>query len=127
MKAPEFSRQSEISRGSFARPSGRPTRIESAMNLNPVHDLLFEFDDTRNLQDDAMTRSRIESLVMLFQSAFLDEPMLSLTLPAAQRRFGVDEVTCAGVLDALVDAGVLTERESVYRRNYPGRAVQHAA
>ena len=47
--------------------------------------------------------------------AFLENPTLSLTLPAAQRRFGADEVTCAGVLGALVDAGVLTEREGRHR------------
>jgi len=37
-------------------------------------------------------RSFIESLVMQIQSAFLDNPMLSLTLPDAQRTFGVDAV-----------------------------------
>jgi len=73
------------------------------------------------------TRSRIESLVMQMQSAFLDNPMLSLTLPAAQRRFGVDEISCAGVLGFLVDARVLTKREGVYRRNCPQPAVRPAA
>ena len=42
------------------------------------------------------TRGQIESLVMRIQTAFLECPTLSLTLPAAQRWFGVDEVTCAG-------------------------------
>jgi hypothetical protein len=80
-------------------------------------------------EDDAMTstRSRIERLVILMQSAFLDNPMLSLTLPAAQRRFGVDNITCAGVLGALVDARVLTERDGVYRRNFPRPEVRPAA
>jgi hypothetical protein len=73
------------------------------------------------------TRSRIEDLVTQMQSAFLDNPMLSLTLPAAQRRFGVDEITCAGVLGALVDARVLTKREGIYRRNFPRPAVRPAA
>lgn len=73
------------------------------------------------------TRSRIEHLLMQIQSAFLDNPMLSLTLPAAQRRFGVDEITCAGVLAALVDARVLTKSEGVYRRNFPRPAVRPAA
>jgi hypothetical protein len=40
---------------------------------------------------------------------------------------GVDEVTCAGVLGALVDAHVLTRREGVYRRNFPRPAVRPAA
>jgi hypothetical protein len=74
-----------------------------------------------------LTRSRIERLVVRVQSAFLDNPMLSLTLPAAQRRFGLDEVSCAGVLGALVDAGVLTSHEGVYRRNWPRPAVRPAA
>jgi hypothetical protein len=53
--------------------------------------------------------------------------MLSLTLPAAQRRFGLDGVTCAGVLGALVEARVLTEREGAYRRYVPRPAVRRAA
>jgi hypothetical protein len=73
------------------------------------------------------TRRRIESLVMQMQSAFLENPLLSLTLPAARRRFGVDEITCAGVLGALVDAGVLTKREGVYRRHFPRPALRPAA
>jgi hypothetical protein len=73
------------------------------------------------------TRSRIESLVTLMQAAFLDNPTLSLTLSGARRRFGVDEVTCAGVLGALVDAAVLTRREGVYRRHVPRPALRPAA
>jgi hypothetical protein len=80
-------------------------------------------------EDDTMTptRGRIESLVMQIQTAFLENSMLSLTLPAAQRRFGLDGVTCAGVLGALVEARVLTEREGAYRRYVPGPAVRRAA
>jgi hypothetical protein len=82
-----------------------------------------------NWEDDAMTstRSRIESLVMRIQTEFLDNPMLSLTLPAAQQRFGIDDVIATGVLGALVDAGVLTERDGVYRRYVPRHAVRQAA
>jgi hypothetical protein len=64
---------------------------------------------------------------MRVQSAFLVNPMLSLTLPAARQRFDLDEVTCAGVLGALVDARVLAKREGVYCRNYPLPAVRPAA
>ena len=65
------------------------------------------------------TRGQIESVVMRIQSAFLQNPMLSLTLPAAQMRFGLDEVTCDGVLGALVDARVLTKRDAAYSRYFP--------
>lgn len=74
-----------------------------------------------------LTRSRIEGLVMQMQSAFLDNPMLSLTLPAAQRRWGLDEGTCSGVLGVLVDAQVLTKRDGVYRRKFSRLAVRSAA
>lgn len=72
-------------------------------------------------------RNRIEGLVMQIQSAFLENPMLSLTLPAAQRRFGVDEITCAAVLRVLVDAHVLARRRDAYRRNFPRHDVRSAA
>ena len=55
------------------------------------------------------TRGGIEHLVMRIQAAFLENPMLSLTLPEAQRRFGVDEAACAAVLGALVDARFLAK------------------
>ena len=73
------------------------------------------------------TRRRIEHLVIQIQSGFLDNPMLSLTLPAAQRQFGVDAVTCAGVLATLVEARVLSKRDGVYRRYFPGPAMRPAA
>ena len=59
-------------------------------------------------------RNRIERLVVQIQADFLDHPRLALTLPAAERRFGVDEVTCASVLGALVEARVLAHREGAY-------------
>lgn len=73
------------------------------------------------------TRSEIESLVLRIQTDFLDHPMLSLTLPRAQERFGLDEATCGGVLGALVDARVLTERGGAYRRYFPRVASPRAA
>jgi hypothetical protein len=95
-----------------------------------AHDLLSVSDDANFSGDDDMTtwtRSRIERLVTQMQSAFLDNPSLSLTLSGARRRFGVDDVACAAVLGALVDAGVLTERDGVYRRHFPRPAVRPAA
>ena len=73
------------------------------------------------------TRGQIESLVMRIQDAFLECPTLSLTLPAAQRWFSVDEVTCAAVLGALVDARVLIEHGGAYRRYLPHAAARQAA
>ena len=73
------------------------------------------------------TCDRIEDLVMDIQSDYLEHPTLALTLPAAQTRFGVDEVTCAGVLGALVDARVLTQRDGVYSRYFPRLAGRRAA
>ena len=73
------------------------------------------------------TCSRIENLVVRIQSDFLDNPTLALTLPAAEKRFGIDEVECAGVLGALVDARVLTERKGAYRRYFPSRATRRAS
>ena len=73
------------------------------------------------------TRGQIENLVVRIQSDFLDNPTLALTLPVAEKRFGIDEVACAGVLGALVDARVLTEREGAYRRYFPPHAARRAA
>ena len=73
------------------------------------------------------TRHHIEDLVMRIQNTFLDNPTLALTLPAAQKRFGVDGVTGAGVLEALVDARVLTIREGTYRRRFPTAIERRAA
>lgn len=65
-------------------------------------------------------RRRIEDLVMRIEGEFLEAPELKLTVPQAQRRFGVDEMTCEAVLDALVDAAVLFKtRDRVYGRLFP--------
>ena len=73
------------------------------------------------------TRGRIENFVMRIQTDYLEHPRLTLMLPAAQTRFGVDEVTCAGVLGALVDARVLTQRDGAYSRYFPRLAGRRAA
>ena len=74
-----------------------------------------------------LTRSQIEALAMRIQTAFLEYPTLALTLPAAQRWFGADEGTCAGVLDALVEARVLTRSDRGYVRYFPQLAGRWAA
>ena len=66
---------------------------------------------------------RIADLVMRIESEFLETPELKLTIPDAQRRFGIDEITCEAVLDALVDATVLFKtRDRVYGRLFPHAA-----
>jgi hypothetical protein len=73
------------------------------------------------------TRRNIENLVMRIQSVFLFAPALTLTLPAAQAQFGVDSVTCAAVLNTLVDAGVLTVQDGSYRKYFPTPVERRAA
>ena len=74
-----------------------------------------------------LTRRRIENLVLRIQGAFLENPSLALTVPGAEDRFGIDDGTCTGVLGALVDAGVLTERDGTYHRRFPRPAAPRAA
>lgn len=110
----------------------KPTRSRhTTSGLNrAAHGLLLTRKDTADLlEDDAMTatRDRIEHLVVRIQSDFLDNPALALTPPAAAKRFGIDEVECAGVLGALVEARVLTEREGAYRRYFPPHVARRAA
>jgi hypothetical protein len=73
------------------------------------------------------TEARIGDMVLRIQTDFLDNPTLCLTLPRAQTRYGWDQGTCAGVLDALVDASVLTRRAGTYGRHFPRLAGQRAA
>ena len=66
------------------------------------------------------TKRQIEDLVMRIEGEFLDTPVLMLTVAEAQRRFGMDEITCEAVLDALVDSAVLFKtRDRVYGRLFP--------
>ena len=65
-------------------------------------------------------RCQIEDLVLRIEGEFVEFPELKLTVPEARRRFGVDEITCEAVLDALVDATVLFKtRDRVYGRYFP--------
>ena len=70
---------------------------------------------------------RIQDLVVAMQQPFLDTPELRLTLPQAQRRFGVSARTCEAVLGALAEAGVLDKTpQGEYIRSYP-RSTRRAA
>jgi hypothetical protein len=73
------------------------------------------------------TRERLERLVIRIQNSFLEHPHLALTSPMAEKRFGVDETTCAAVLATLADARVLIERDGIYRRRFPGPSARRAA
>jgi hypothetical protein len=73
------------------------------------------------------SRGRIENLILRIQSDFLHDPALALNQTTAQRRFDIDDVTCAGVLGALVAARVLTEHDGMYRRYFPQAAKRRAA
>ena len=69
---------------------------------------------------------QLADLVVRMQGDFLDAPALTLALPDAERRFGVDRVTCEAVLGALVDSQVLARtRDGAYVRFFPRLA--HAA
>jgi hypothetical protein len=74
------------------------------------------------------TRGRIENLVMRIQDDFLRTPWLALTSATAQERFGVDEIACEAVLNALADARVVNKsRQGIYVRNFPQSPRLHAA
>lgn len=62
----------------------------------------------------------IQALVLRVQNQFLENPVLNLTLPQAQQRFGIDRITCEAILGALLDAGVLSKTpEGTYVRCTP--------
>ena len=58
----------------------------------------------------------------LVRDAYASQPTLSLTVPQAQRLWGMDAPTCRHVLDCLVDTGVLTRTvdERYCRLDYVG-------
>jgi hypothetical protein len=74
------------------------------------------------LEDSPMAPNRtwVETLVTQVQGEFLETPTLRLTLPQAERRFGIDRVSCEAVLGALVDAHVLARSaDGRYARFFP--------
>jgi hypothetical protein len=77
-----------------------------------------------------LTSRQVGRLVTRMQDVFLDVPSTRLTLLEARRRFGAPPNTCEGVLNALVDAGVLTiSPGGAYVRRFPhhGDPGRHAA
>jgi hypothetical protein len=66
------------------------------------------------------TRQRITEILLRIQDAFLDTPGLMLTLQEAKLLFGVDEATCAAILETLTDSRVLgLTRNGAYVRQFP--------
>jgi hypothetical protein len=65
-------------------------------------------------------RSWIETLVTQVQGEFLDGRAVKLTTAEAEGRFGIDRRTSEAILDALVEANVLTRtRDGAYTRFFP--------
>jgi hypothetical protein len=60
-------------------------------------------------------------LIQRVRGEFLEMPGLRLTFPQAQRLWGLDEETCACVLDTLVVSGFLIrEDDEQYARAFDG-------
>lgn len=59
-------------------------------------------------------QQRIANLIVRVQREFWDTG--HLTAAQVQERVGIDEQTCAAILDTLVDAGVLTQAGGRYMR-----------
>jgi len=75
---------------------------------------------TNNIASTDARQRRIENLVMRIEGVFLDDPELRLTVDEAQRRFGVDGITCEAILETLVDSTVLFKTsDRVYGRLIP--------
>jgi hypothetical protein len=73
-------------------------------------------------------RCRLEDLVVRIQADYLTTPWLALRLQAAQERFGVDQIICEAVLDALTEARVLERsRQGVYVRHFPQASPRRAS
>jgi hypothetical protein len=67
------------------------------------------------------TARDIGTLVVRIQDDLLAAPLVTLTPEDAVRRFGAEQAMCEGVLDLLVDAGVLARcRDGVHARSPRG-------
>lgn len=76
---------------------------------------------------DAM---RLANLVVQIQDEFFETADLALNAQAAGAHFGVDERTCASVLDFLADANVLVKQSDGtyvrFARKEHGHSIVHA-
>ncbi len=70
------------------------------------------------------TRAEVEGLVVRIQGEFLNTPALRLTLGQVARRVGVSASTCEAILQALVEAGVLSISAESYERLVPRPSVR---
>ena len=67
---------------------------------------------TVEIRTNAAWITRHEPLLRRIRSEFVEMPGLHLTLPQAQRLWGLDERTCREVLTALVDMRFLARRRN---------------
>ena len=64
------------------------------------------------------TTGAIGELLLRVEGEYREMPGLSLTVPQAERLWGLDASTCASVLTALIERRVLTRTASgAYRRS----------
>jgi hypothetical protein len=123
--------QREISRpsGNFAHRLGATAATQRPFaSLDAVRTLLEDRVKSliRRTVQMASNSARVETLVTRIQDEFLDTPNLSLSLPQAERHFGIDRASCEAVLGVLVDARVLARSaDGRYVRLFPRLA--HAA
>jgi hypothetical protein len=98
-----------------------PALHPNLMKRQQARRLLLARVTWMELEDEmAVSSGHITALVTKIQNDFLDTPSLTLTLPQAQKRFSVDEITCEAVLGTLVDAGVLARTsDDAYVRFFP--------
>lgn len=70
--------------------------------------------------------TEVSALIVRVQRDFLNTPQLALTMPQAERHFGLDQPICEAAIHALVEARVLFRgRDGAYRRFFP--RLSHAA
>jgi hypothetical protein len=65
--------------------------------------------------------SALDDLVRRVESEYLEMPGLNLTMPQAERLWGLDRSTCTVILEALIDRQVLKRTNvGTYLRWSPG-------
>lgn len=72
---------------------------------------------TANVRDDIRARSRaFRTLIDRIHAEYLEMPGLSVTLPQAQRLWGIDRQTCEEIFSLLLSNGVLRSSKGRFIR-----------